>query len=579
MEIREQDSQWMLNALRHAQAHEQPWVVFSEAAGFSPQAVHFFSTANDAESFCVASNQTVYLGGDRFGPDDYRVMPSANLLRLFEGNTATLPLDMDAIARQMQAAGVTLVPGHDAQLAETLIRSGDYFPLQWTKTILPIDEIERYHIIHHTHPGHQVYEAGHEIAQGPSFDHYNEAASWLQNELKDKKPDSRIDDYLIVGQYRDKPLLLDMEGWPESYSGITVARAAAQYQFDLHRNTFELVEVNPLDKPAVFRQFLYGRFDADGQLKLYGDQLNETRPEQIMLSAYPSQFTYEQFNIKKSNVMEINEKSYDYVSKQLFFMGFGDEISKPLRDKMEQGLTEFTLPHTREFGKDTVNTTLHFSAGDKENMLFFNRYEMTLKQPGKEDLTQTYFVGQQYNYTLQERYNMLDGRYVYREQPRVAPQEVNGEMKMRPTGETYVAWKGLNFKETDSYGNFVPKSMNWNHQQELAKYDIKQLNEDYDKRTLMRSLEKGNKVKVTIIQEGKEVPGFVAANPRTGKPDFYDDKGQKMEVAPKERVKLGKGENLDQAESKNIKLDQKQAVTAEQNEDNKQGKKKGLKVA
>jgi len=279
--------------------------------------------------------------------------------------------------------------------------------------------------------------------------------------------------------------------------------------------------------------------------------------------------------------MEINEKSYEYVSKQLFFMGFGDEIAKPLRDKMEQGLTEFTLPHMRKFGKDEVNSVLHFSTGDEKDMLFFNRFDMTLKQPGREDLKQTYFVGQQYNYTLQERYNMLDGRYAYREQPRVAPQEVNGEMKMRPTGETYWAWKGLNFKETDSYGNFVPKSMNWDHQRELAKYDIKQLNDDYDKRALIRQLEKGNKVNVTLIQEGKEVQAYVAANPRTGKPDFYDENGQKLEVAQKEQMKLAKGENLNQAESKDIKKDQQQKATvaAGQNDNNKQGRKKGLKVA
>lgn len=67
--------------------------------------------------------------------------------------------------------------------------------------------------------------------------------------------------------------------------------------------------------------------------------------------------------------MEINEKSYDYVRKQLFYMGFGDEIAQPLRDKMEHGLTEFTLPHSRKFGKDETNSVLHFSTGDEKNML------------------------------------------------------------------------------------------------------------------------------------------------------------------------------------------------------------------
>ena len=82
---------------------------------------------------------------------------------------------------------------------------------------------------------------------------------------------------------------------------------------------------------------------------------------------------------------------------------FGEEIAKPLLEKMEQGLSEFSLPHTRKFGQDETQSILHFSKGDQKDFTFFNRFDVTLKQPGKEDLTQTCFVGQQYNYTLQER--------------------------------------------------------------------------------------------------------------------------------------------------------------------------------
>lgn len=273
--------------------------------------------------------------------------------------------------------------------------------------------------------------------------------------------------------------------------------------------------------------------------------------------------------------MEINEKSYEYVKTQLFYAGFGSEIAGPLREKLEQGETKFTLPHTKQFGKDVVDSVLHFSTGDKNDTLFFNRYDMTLKQPGKEELTQTYFVGQKYNYTLQERYNMLDGRYVYREQPRLAPKEVNGVTRMQPTEETYWAWKGLNFKETDKHGNFLPKTMNWNLEKELAKYDLKQMNDTYDKRILISQLEKGNKAKVTIIKDGQEIPGYVAANPRVGKPDFYDANGQKIEVAPKSSLKVENAEKLSQGEKK----DQQQSQAQEQHKENTQGKKRGLKVA
>jgi hypothetical protein len=236
----------------------------------------------------------------------------------------------------------------------------------------------------------------------------------------------------------------------------------------------------------------------------------------------------------------MNEQSFDYVKNQLFYMGFGEEIAKPLREKMEQNLTEFTLPHTRKFGQDETNSVLHFSKGDQQdkNMTFFNRADVTLKQPGKEDLTQAFFFGKEYNYTLQERYNMMDGRAAYREQPKVAPVAENGEVRMKPTGETYFAWRGLDFKNADQYGNFNPKVMFWNHEKEVGKYPIKGMEEHYDRQRLIVKLEKGNKVDVTLVRDGHEMPAIMVANPRMARLDFYDANGQSLIVRKVERQAL-----------------------------------------
>jgi hypothetical protein len=280
--------------------------------------------------------------------------------------------------------------------------------------------------------------------------------------------------------------------------------------------------------------------------------------------------------------MMINEKSYDYVKNQLLYLGFGEEIAKPLKDKMEQGLTEFTLPHTRKFGQDETYSTLHFSRGDQKDMTFFNRFDVRLKQPGKEELTQTFFVGQQYNYTLQERYNMMDGRFAYREQPKVAPVEENGEVKMKPTGETYLGWKGLNFKESDQYGNFLPKTMFWNHEKELVKYPIKELAEPYDHKRLMNKLQRGDKVTITIIKDGQEIKGAIAANPRMQRFDFYDASGQSLIVKQIEKQKLAETKTLAEGQQQNVspekKESQKVEAAAERKNDTTQRKKQGVHI-
>lgn len=277
-----------------------------------------------------------------------------------------------------------------------------------------------------------------------------------------------------------------------------------------------------------------------------------------------------------------NEKSYDYVKNQLLYLGFGEEIAQPLQQKMEQGLTEFTLPHTRTFGQDETQSTLYFSKGDQKDMTFFNRFDVTLKQPGKDDLTQSFFVGKEYNYTLQERYNMMDGRFAYREQPKVAPKEVEGEVKMVPTGETYFGWKGLNFKESDKHGNFLPKTMFWNHEKELVKYPVKELAEPYDHKRLLASIEKGNKANVTIIKDSQEIKGTIAANPRMQRFDFYDSNGQSLIIKQVEKQKLAQSEKLEKGQQQGQELDNKQTqktdIAAEQKNNKAQSKKQSAHI-
>ncbi|MEN0057150.1 MAG: hypothetical protein AAGC65_25960 [Mucilaginibacter sp.] len=229
----------------------------------------------------------------------------------------------------------------------------------------------------------------------------------------------------------------------------------------------------------------------------------------------------------------MNQASYEYNKEQLQYLGFGTEISGELQKRMEQNLTEFTIPFNKKFGNDEVQVLLHFSKGDdlQKDLTFFNRFEVNLKKEGMEDLSQTFFVGQRYNYTLQERYNMMDGRAVYREQPVMEKAEVEGKQKMVPTGETYTAWRALNFKEADPHGNFLPKMIRWHDQaKELEKYPIVGAEENYMKARLVAQLEKGNRVDVTVLKDGEEVKAKMVANAAMLRIDFHDENGQKLDI-------------------------------------------------
>lgn len=286
----------------------------------------------------------------------------------------------------------------------------------------------------------------------------------------------------------------------------------------------------------------------------------------------------------------MNQESFKYTADQLKNLGFGEDIAKDLYTKMDQNLAEFTLNHSRTFGKDVVDSVLHFSKGDQldKDLTFFNRFDSTLKKEGMENLTQTFFVGQKYNYTLQERYNMMDGRSVYREQPKMEPKDDNGQTRMKPTGGTYVAWRGLNFKEADNYGNFLPKVIFWDHEKELQKYPIKDIAEKYDRSRIMRPLEKGNRVDVVLLRDGQEIAAKVVANPRMMRLDFYDGNGQSLVVRKEQKQALDQSQKVQQTpqqvqqaaieRSAEQKHGQKDSVAAEQQNNQSQRRRQGARI-
>lgn len=523
-----EEQQALNEELDRAISESKPWVAYNDRSDkvLPPQDLHFFGSAGEAEQFCDEVNNEFDFAEQMFNWDNYRYIQVATLKDSIAPDVKkeTVSHNVTIIAYQMAEQNLFLLPGTAYDVFENAISRGHLLPVFWRRTIDPQEEIAEYHVIAHQHDGGMIYEIGHSHQLMESFDNLQDARTYmdsavLYNELSDKATD-----YLIVGRFHDQKLELDIEGYAMPHSGLTLVTANHNFE-----NSHDYHELQSLFEPATVLQHFFAGV-RDGELCLFNDKLEPTTLGAAQQPFYPIYFNQDYLTIKNSNVM--NEQSFDYVKNQLLYLGFGEEIAKPLREKMEQNLTEFSLPHTRRFGQDETNSVLHFSKGDDtvKDMTFFNRYDTILKQPGKEDLPQTFFVGKEYNYTLQERYNMMDGRAVYREQPVMRPVEENGETKMKPTGETYTAWKALNFKESDGHGNFLPKTMFWNHEKEVGKYPIKGIEDNYNKQRILNHLEKGNKADVTLLREGVETPAKMVANPRMARLDFYDSEGQSLIV-------------------------------------------------
>lgn len=251
---------------------------------------------------------------------------------------------------------------------------------------------------------------------------------------------------------------------------------------------------------------------------------------------------------KNKNVM--NQKNFDYLKDQVKFTGFGEGLENELKERMQKQTPDFQIAHKTKFGNEDVSSVLHFKKSDETDMYFFNRYNVSLKpEQTKDEMSQTFYINKGNNITLKEAFNLMNGR------------AVNKDLTNKES-QVYNAWVQLDFKQTDTHGNYKFKLFHENYGYDLnaavAKHPIKELMIEQDKTRLIDSLQKGNRQSVTFLQNGNEQKQFIEANPQFKTINIYDINMQRL------TSKQGHDEKQAQGEQKSAKQNAK-------NEDQKQG--------
>ncbi len=263
------------------------------------------------------------------------------------------------------------------------------------------------------------------------------------------------------------------------------------------------------------------------------------------------------------NDTTMNEKNLDYLSNQLKYSGFGEDLNAQLKEKMQKGETEFSLFHQRDFGKDSTVATLHFRKSESSELYFFNRYSLLVKTPqASEPIKQTFNINNKDNVTLKEAYNLLSGRAVYKE-------------LTNKNDEKYKAWLQIDFKSTNEQGNYLMKQFHdkygYDLKAVLEKHPIKELAISGDRERLMDSLERGNRQSVTIVMGGSEQKVFIEASPQFKSLNFYDDSMKRVQaqtIYDKMGVSAGASKELKEGE----KVEgSKQSVRAKAGEEDDEG--------
>jgi hypothetical protein len=361
------------------------------------------------------------------------------------------------------------------------------------------------------------------------------------------------EDYLNGTNTRLLDRLMDNTSWLNDPYDATQSRNVTKRYAQVEREFRQLTEGRDprgreIAEQLSVRHWLGTPLDQRGMVSDEAKHKYTTRRSYDQL--LPLSKIYEQL---KANSM--NTENLSYLHKQLLNLGFGEAMNADLEQKIKSKEKEFMIATTQEYNKQNVDYALHYKAGDKDEMYFFNKYDASMN-----DTKQTFYINKGSGITAKEAYNLMDGRAVHKQLENLE-------------GEKYQAWLVLDKENKTENGNFKlrPFTEKWNYKPERAidKMDIVGINEEGAREKLMKSLEKGNRHQVSAMKDGKEVKVWLEANPAEHRVNLTNYKGEAQRL-----------EHFKKPELKNeVKKDQKQAQGQEDAPAKKQSRKKGAKLS
>lgn len=233
----------------------------------------------------------------------------------------------------------------------------------------------------------------------------------------------------------------------------------------------------------------------------------------------------------------MNNDNFQYLTDNLKYMGFGENLKADLERNLKEGKPDFQLNYSTLFNKKTFEATLNFRKSDSSDMYFFNNYHASLEKDNGGKVEQTFYMNKGKGVTTKEAFNLMQGRSVHKD-------------LVTKEGEPYKAWLQLDLEKNDGRKNHEIKQFHENYgfdlKEELKKFPIVELKDPEKEKALMQSLSKGNLQSVELEKEGKNHSMFIEANPQFKKINLYDSD-----------IKLIPKENLDQYKAVNLSPTQK----------------------
>ena len=364
--------------------------------------------------------------------------------------------------------------------------------------------------------GGKIKDLAEETKRNPEFlKQFDENTQNVINQyLKNKKMESSNELFRFKTNY-ELP-----EGWKwDSYSdgsGSLVSPSGKDYyQYDFQTNEFR----SPF-RDNEWEKISFEDFKKDAEKELIESFANENY---LLISPKLSNDEIKQFqkiNLYINQNPNIMENSFDqekYLKDQLKYLGFGEgeKLHKDLADGINSAEKNFEIKTTTDkaLPGNEVNFTLKFSKSEQGGV-FFNSYDAALKND-KVDFSQNFKVNKEESFTAKEAINLLEGR------------AVKIEFNNPKTEQKETAFVKLDLaKEKNQYGNYDFQSFHQNYGVD-TKEIVEKSNLVFDKPeykdNVIKSLEKGNVVKVKFELDDKVIEGKAVLNPQYKNLNLYDN--------------------------------------------------------
>ncbi|WP_426474810.1 hypothetical protein [Chryseobacterium balustinum] len=225
------------------------------------------------------------------------------------------------------------------------------------------------------------------------------------------------------------------------------------------------------------------------------------------------------FNNQNPNIMETQQEfdQVQYLKNQLKYLGFGE--SEKLHKDLEKGINyknqQFEIKTTSDktLPDNKVDFTLKFNKSETGGV-FLNSYNGKLTNEKNEEISHNFPVNREQTFTAKEAVNLLEGR------------TVKIEFNNPKTKQLEPAFVKLNFDEAKTEkGNYQFQNFYKNYGVDTAQI-VEKSNLIFDKpeykESTIKSLEKGNVVKVKFEIDDQVTEGKAVLNPQYKNLNLYD---------------------------------------------------------